>query len=173
MTVDPTCPFRAIRQGSRPAAGSVKALARVRRRGHQEPRGTLVQQAGCATVDAPAVAVEDASLATSRWCRSRNCRRRVMPRRPYCCCYCYCRSHLSHCSCFFPCPCPCPCPYPCLCHRCWGWGQEGEGAPEGMAVPVMVGVQADAATEGALLLRALSRMWWSVPGLPSGPARSP
>jgi hypothetical protein len=35
-----------------------------------------------------------------------------------------------------------------------GLGQEGEGPPEDMAVPAATGVEAAAATEGALLLRA-------------------
>jgi hypothetical protein len=36
-----------------------------------------VQQVGHATVDTPAAVVEDTSLATSRWCRSQDCRRRA------------------------------------------------------------------------------------------------
>jgi hypothetical protein len=65
MAVDSTCPSRVTRQGSRPAAGAVDAPARARRRGHREHRSTPVQQARHAAVDAPAAAVEDASLATS------------------------------------------------------------------------------------------------------------
>jgi hypothetical protein len=40
-------------------------------------------------------------------------------------------------------------------------------------VHVAVGVEAAAAVEGALLMRAKSRMRRSVPGPPSCPARSP
>jgi hypothetical protein len=165
MTVDPTRPSRVTKQVSRPAAGAVEAPARARRRGHREPRGTPVQQVGYAAVDALAVAAEDASLATSRWCRSRDCRRRATSGRLCCCCW----SRRSRCSCLFP----SPCPFPCLCHRCWCWGQEGEGPPEDMVVPAAAGVEAAAATEGALLLRARSRTRRPIPGLPSGPARSP
>jgi hypothetical protein len=86
MTVDPTCPSRATRQGSWPAAGAVETPVRARRRGHREPHSTPVQQVGCAAVDASSAAVEDASLATSRWCRSRDCRRRAKPGRLCCCC---------------------------------------------------------------------------------------
>jgi hypothetical protein len=60
MTVDPTRPSRATRQGLRPAAGAVEAPARAQRRGRREPRSMPVQQVGCATVDAPSAAVEDA-----------------------------------------------------------------------------------------------------------------
>jgi hypothetical protein len=77
MTVDPTRPSRATKQGPRPAAGAVEAPARARRRGHREPGSTPVQQVGHAAVDVPAVAAEDTSLTTSRWCRSRDCRRRA------------------------------------------------------------------------------------------------
>jgi hypothetical protein len=101
-------------------------------------------------------AEEDASLATSRWCWSRNCRRATTGH-PCSCCRCCCWSHRSHCSCLSP----FPCPSPCLCRHCWGWGQEGEGEGplEGMAFPVVVGAEAVAAVEGALLLRAWSRTW--------------
>jgi hypothetical protein len=153
MTVDPTCPSRATKQGSRPAAGAVEAPARARRRGRREPCSTPVQQVGHSAVDAPAVAVEDASLATSRWCRSRDCRRRATSGRLCSCCRCCCRSHRSRWSCLSP----SPCPFPCLCRRCWCWGLEGEGPPEDMAVPTVAGVEAAAAAEGALLLRARSR----------------
>jgi hypothetical protein len=54
-----------------------------------------------------------------------------------------------------------------------GLGQEGEGPPEDMAVPAATDVEAAAATEGALLLRARSRTRRPVPGPSSGPARSP
>jgi hypothetical protein len=158
MTVDPTHPSRVTKQGPRPAAGAVEAPARARRRGRREPRSTPVQQVGHAAVDAPAVAAEDASLATSRWCWSRDCRRRSTSGRLCCCCRCCCR---SRCSCLSPSPCPFPC------RRCWCWGQEGEGPLEDMAVPAAAGV------EGALLLRARSRTRRPVPGPPSGPARSP
>jgi hypothetical protein len=40
-------------------------------------------------------------------------------------------------------------------------------------VPAVVGMEAAAAVEGALHLRARSRTWRPVPGPPSGPARSP
>ena len=63
MTVDPTCPSRATRQGPRPAAGAVEAPARARRRGRREPHSTPVQQVGRVAVDAPSAAAEDASLA--------------------------------------------------------------------------------------------------------------
>jgi hypothetical protein len=165
MTVDPTRPSRATKQGPRPAAGAVEA----RRRGRQEPHSTPVQQVGHAAVDASAVAVEDASLATSRWCRSRDCRRRATSGRLCCCCHCCCRSRRSRCSCLSP----SSCPFPCLCRRCWCWGQEGEGPPEDMVVPTTAGVEAAAVAEGALLLRARSRTRRPVPGPPSGPARSP
>jgi hypothetical protein len=167
MTVDPTRPSRATKQGPRPATGVVEAPARARRRGHREPRSTPVQQVGHAAVDAPAVAAEDASLTTSRWGRSRDCRRRATSGRLCCCCRCCCRSHRNRCSCLSPSPCPC------LCRRCWCWGQEGEGPPEDMVVPTVAGVEAAAAAEGALLLRARSRTRRHVPGPPSGPARSP
>jgi hypothetical protein len=81
MTIDPTHMSRATRQGPWPAAGAVEALVGARRRGRREPRSTPVQQAECAAVDVPVAAVEDASLATSRWCQSRDCRRRVTPGR--------------------------------------------------------------------------------------------
>jgi hypothetical protein len=169
MTVDPTRPSSATKQGPRPAAGAVEAPTRARRRGRREPHSTPVQQVGHAAMDAPAVAAEDASLATLRWCRSRDCRRRATSGRLCCCCRCCCRSRRSRCSCLSP----SPCPFPCLCRRCWCWGQEGEGPPEDMAVPTTVGVEAAAAEEGALLLRARSRTRRPVPGLPSCPARSP
>jgi hypothetical protein len=51
-----------------------------------------------------------------------------------------------------------------------GVGQEGEGLPEDMMVPAVVGVGAAAATEGALLLKAPSRMRRPVPGPPSCPS---
>jgi hypothetical protein len=160
MTVDPTRPSRTTRQGSWPATSAVVALVRARRRGHREPCSTPVQQAGRAAVDASTAATEDTSLATSRWRRSRDCRRKATSEHSCCCCQ-------SHCS-FLS-----PYPYPCLCHRCWGWGQEGEGPPEDMTVPAAVGVEAAAAAKGALLLRSWTRTWRSVPGPPSGPARSP
>jgi hypothetical protein len=125
-----------------------------------------VQRAGRAVVDAPAAATEDASLATSRWCRSRDCRRRDTPERPCYCHHCCCQSRYS-------CLSPSPCPYPCLCRRCWGWGQEGEGPPEGTVVPAVVGAKVVAEEEGALHLRARSRTRRPVPRPPSGPARSP
>jgi hypothetical protein len=136
MTIDPT----------RPAASAVKEPARARRRGHQEPRSTSVQQAGHPAVDASTAAAEDTSLATSRWCRSRDSRRRAMLGRPHCCC----RSHQSRYSCLST----SPCPYPCLCRYCWGWCAGGVGSPKDTAVPTVVGVEAVAAAEGALLLRA-------------------
>jgi hypothetical protein len=80
----------------------------------------LVQQAVRATVDTPTTK-ECASLTTSRWCWSRDCRRRVTPG---CCCSCYCcQSCLCHCYCLPP----SPCPYRFLCHHCWGWGWQGQG----------------------------------------------
>jgi hypothetical protein len=163
MTVDPTRPSRTTRQGPRTAASAVEAPARARRRGRREPRSTSVQQVGHVAVDVPSVATEDASLATSRWCRSRDCRRRAKPGHLCCCCCCCCRSHRSRCSCLSP--------SPCLCRCCWGWGRRG--APEDMAVPSATGVEAAAAAEGALLLRARSRTRRPIPGPPSGPARSP
>jgi hypothetical protein len=143
----------------------VETSARAQRRGRWEHRSTPVQQAGHPAVDAPAATLENLSLATSRWCRSRDCRRWATLGCPCCCC----RSRQSRC----PCLSLSPCPYPCLCHHCWGWGQEGEGSPEDMVVPAAVGVEATIAMEGVLLLRARSRTWRSVPGSPSGPARSP
>jgi hypothetical protein len=164
MTVDPTCPSRATRQGSRPTADVVEAPARARRRGHREHRSTPVQQAGRAVVDAPAAATKDASLATSRWCQSRDCRRRATPGCPCCCCW----SRRSRYSCISP--------SPCLCRHCWGWGWgqegEGEGPPADTAVPTVVGAEAAAAAEGSLLIRARSRTRRPVHGAPSGPARS-
>jgi hypothetical protein len=91
-----------------------------RRRGHRERRSMSVQQAGHATVDTPAAVVEDTSLATSRWCRSQDCRRRATSGSPCYCCYCCC---WSHCSCLSP----SRCPYPCLCRQCWGWSRRGRG----------------------------------------------
>jgi hypothetical protein len=111
------------KEGPQPAAGVVEALTRARRRGHREPHSTSVQKGGSVVVDALAAAVVDASLATSRWCRSRDCRRRATAGHPCCCCHCCCRSHWSLCSCLSP----FPCPYPCLCHCCWGWGRRGRG----------------------------------------------
>jgi hypothetical protein len=169
MTVDLTRPSRATKQGPRPAAGAVGAPARVLRRGRREPRSTPVQQVGHATVDAPAVAAKDASLATSRWCRYRDCRKRATSGHLCCCCRYCCRSRQSRCSYLSP----SPFSFTCLCRRCCCWGQEGEGPPEDMAVPTAVGMEAAAAMEGALLLRAWSRTRRPVPGPPSGPARSP
>jgi hypothetical protein len=51
-----------------------------------------VQRAWHVVVDASATTVEDASLATSRWCRFRDCRRRVTPGRSYYCRRYCCRS---------------------------------------------------------------------------------
>jgi hypothetical protein len=169
MTVDPTRPSRVTRLGLWSAASEVQAPARVLRRGHREHRSTSVQQVGHPVVDVSAAVAEDASLATSRWCRSRDCRRRATLGCPCCCCRCCCRSHWSHCSylSLFPCP------YPCLCRRCWGWAQEGEGPLEDMVVDVVVGTEAAAAMEGALLLRAQSRTWRPVPRPLSGPAQPP
>jgi hypothetical protein len=122
-----------------------------------------------AVVDAPAAATKGASLVTLRWCRSRDCRRRVTPGCPcFCCCY-YCRSHRSRCSCLSL----YLCPFPYLFHCCWGREQEGEGPSEKMTAPVVVGVEAAATTEGALHLRALSRTWRPIPGPSSGPTQFP
>jgi hypothetical protein len=139
----------------------MEAPARARRRGHQEHRSTSVQQARRVAVDVSVAVAEDASLATSRWCRSRDCRRATSGC-PCCCCRCCCR---SRCSCLSP----STCPYPCLYRRCWGWRKEGEEPSEDTTVPTVVGVEAAAAMEGALLLRARR----PVPGPPSGSARSP
>jgi hypothetical protein len=158
MTVDPTRSSRATRQGSRPAAGAGEAPARAQRSGCREPRSTPVQQAGRAVVDASTAAMEDASLAISRWCRSRDCRRMATPGRPsgYCRCCCW-----SHCSCLSP----SPCPYPCLCHRCWGWGRKGKGRLRAWWF-----LRRRAQSQ---LLRARSRTRWPVPRPLSGLARSP
>jgi hypothetical protein len=158
---------RATRQGSWLAASAVEVPSSARRRGHWEPRSMSMQQAGCVVVGASVAAMEDASLATSRWCQSIDCRRRARPRRPYCCCHYWCRSHWSWCSCLSPSP------YPYLCHRCWGWGQEGEGSPEDTMVPAVVDAEAATAVEGTFHLRAPSRTWRTVPRPPSGPTRSP
>jgi hypothetical protein len=141
MTIDSTHPSRATRQGLWPAAGAVEAPGRVRRRGRRDPRST-----------------SDASLATSRWCPSRDCRRRATLECPYCCCRCCCRSRQSRCS-FLSLSLSL-----CLCRHCWGLGQEGEGPPEGMVVPAVVGAEAAAVMEGTLLLRAQSRTWRPIPG---------
>jgi hypothetical protein len=87
MTIDPMCPSRETRKVARSTAGVVESSAGVRRRDHREPRSILVLQVGHAVVDAPAAAIEDVSLATSRLCRSRDCRRRATLGHP-CCCYC-------------------------------------------------------------------------------------
>jgi hypothetical protein len=129
-----------------------------------EHRSTPVQQARRATADAPAGVAEDVSLATSRWCWSRDYRRRATSGCPFYCCHCCYR---SRCSCLFPHS------YPCLCHCCWGWGKEGERPPEDTVVFAVVGVEAAAAMEGTLLLRVRSRMRRPVTGPPSGPGRSP
>jgi hypothetical protein len=122
-----------------------------------------VQQAGRAAVNAPAATAEDASLSTSRWCQSRDCRRRDTPGCPcYCCRFC-CQSHRSRCSYLYP----SSCPYHRLSRRCWK--QEGEGPPEDTTVHATVGAEAAATMKGALLLRARR----PVPELPSGPAQSP
>jgi hypothetical protein len=78
----------------------------------------LVHQAGRAIVGAPA-AEEGASLATPRWCRSRDCRRRAMSG----CCYpCYyCRSRQSCYSSLSP----SLCSYPCLLSPLFGWDRRG------------------------------------------------
>jgi hypothetical protein len=157
MTVDPTCPSRVTKQGSRSAAGAVEAPTRARRRDRWE----------LAAVGAPTSIVEDSSLATSRWCRYRDCRRRATPRHPCCCCW----SRWSHYSCLSLSLSPCS--YPCLCRCCWGWGQEGEGSSEDTVIPTVVGVEVATAMEGTLHLRVRSRTWRPVPGLPSGPAQSP
>jgi hypothetical protein len=90
MIADFMRPSRATKQELWLAAGAVEEPVGLRRRDHQEPRSTLVQRAGRAVVDALAAAAEDASLATSRWCLSRDCRRRATLGRP---CYCH------HCCC--------------------------------------------------------------------------
>jgi hypothetical protein len=130
-----------------------------------------VQRAGRVGVDAPAAAAEDASLAALRYCRSRDCRRRVTPGCPCYCRRCCWRSRQKCCSCLSPCPCPCP--YPCLYCHYWGWGQEGEGPPEDMTVPAVVGTEMSATAEGTLHLRTQSRTRKPVPVPLSGPARSP
>jgi hypothetical protein len=163
MTVGPTCLSRETRKVAQPAAGAVGSSVGVRRRDHQEPRSMQVQRVGRVVVDALAAVAEDASLATSRWCWFEDCRRRATPGRPCCCCRCYCQSHRSRCCCLSLSPCPC------LCRRCWGWGQEGAGPPKNMAVPAVVGTEATAAAEGALHLRAPSRMQMPILGLLSGP----
>jgi hypothetical protein len=125
----------------------VEAPIRVRRKDHRERCSTSMQQVGHAMMNAPTAAAEDASLATSRWCRSRDCRRRTTAGCPCCCCQ-------NCCSCLSP----SSCPYPCLCRCYWGWGQEGEGPLQDMAVPAAVGAEAAATVEDALLLRARNRM---------------
>jgi hypothetical protein len=145
MTVDPTCPSRETRKVVWPPAGAVESPAGARRRDRWEPRSMPVQRVGRAMVDASTAAVEDASLATSRWCWSRDYRRRATSGCPYCCFHCCCRSHRSRCSFLFPSPCPCPC----MCRHYWCWEQEGEGLPGDMVAPAMVDVEAAVATEGA------------------------
>jgi hypothetical protein len=167
MTIDPTCSSRETRKMAQPIAGVVESPVGARRRVHREPRIMSMQRVGHTVVDTPVAATKDASLATSRWCRYMDYRRRATSRRPCCCC----RSHRSCCSCFFSSPCPCPCP--CIWRCCWGWEQKGEGPPGDMAVPAMVGAEAAAATEGTLHLRTRSRKRRLVPGPSSGPARSP
>jgi hypothetical protein len=133
----------------------------VRRKGRQGCHSMPMQQAGRVAVDVSA-AEEGASLATSRWCRSRDCRRRVTSG---CCCPWYCCR--SHCSCLSP----SLSPYPCRC--CWGWGQKGERPSEDMSVPAVVGVEKVDAAEDVLLLRVRSRTRRPVPRPSSCPARSP
>jgi hypothetical protein len=87
MIVDPTCPSRVTQKVARPATGAVESPGGARRRDCQEPYSIPVQRVGCVMVDASAAA-EDASLATSRWCGSRDYRRRFMLGRPCCCCHC-------------------------------------------------------------------------------------
>jgi hypothetical protein len=82
MTVDFTCPTKATKKELWLAASAVEVSTGVRRRDHQEPRNTPVQRVGHATVDASADTSEDTSLATLRWCRSRDCRRRATPGAP-------------------------------------------------------------------------------------------
>jgi hypothetical protein len=92
MTINPTHPSRATRWRPRPAS-AVGVPTGARRKGRWERHSKPVQQAGCAMVDVLA-AEEGASLGTSRWSRSRDCRRR--PTLGCCwpsCCYRSCRSH--------------------------------------------------------------------------------
>jgi hypothetical protein len=117
-------------------------------------------------VDAPAAATEDASLATSRWCRSSDCRRRDTPERPCYCHHCCCQSRYS----CFPLPLALTLAFAVVVGV---GGQEGEGPPEDTVVPAVVGAKVVAEEEDALHLRARSRTRRPVPRPPSGPARSP
>jgi hypothetical protein len=82
MTADPTHPSRVTKQESCLDASAMKELVGAQRRDRREPHSMPVQRAGCVVVDAPATTVEDASLVTSRWCKSRDCRRRATPGAP-------------------------------------------------------------------------------------------
>jgi hypothetical protein len=108
-------------------------------------------------MDASAAAVEDASLATSRWCRSMDCRSRVTSWRTL-----LLLSEPSE-PLFLPFPFPLSLPLPLL-----GLRVGGGGSPEDMAVLAAASVEAVAIVEGGLLLRAQSRIWWHVPRSPSG-----
>jgi hypothetical protein len=88
-----------------------------------------VQQAGHAAVNASAAATEDVSLATSRWCRSRDCSRRATPGCLCCCCR-------RRCSCLSPSPC-----LTLAFTVVVGVGATGGGPPEDTMVPVVVGVE--------------------------------
>jgi hypothetical protein len=85
-------------------------------------------------MDTP-TAKEGVSLATSRWCRSRDCRRRAT---------------LGSLLLSFPLHLLLPLAFATV---VGGQGRGGEGPPEDSAVPAEVGV-AVAAVEGTLLLRA-------------------
>jgi hypothetical protein len=74
MIADPTCPSRTTKQEPRLAAGAVEEPAWARRRNRREPRSTSVQRTRRIVVDTPAIAPKDASVPTSRLCRSRYCR---------------------------------------------------------------------------------------------------
>jgi hypothetical protein len=120
----------------------------------------ILVKSGC-YMDTPA-AEEGASLATSRWCRSRDCRRRatsgaLLPLlllvEPL-----FLTFHL-----------PLLLPFPSL----LGWGQEGEWQLEDSVVRTEVGVVDVATAEDALLLRVWSRTRRPVPGPSSCPSRSP
>jgi hypothetical protein len=124
MTTDPTRPSKTTKQESRLAAGVVEEPVGARRRDRREPCCMTVQRARRVVVDAPAAAVEDASLAISRCCRSRDCRRRATLGCPYYR-HCCCRSHCSYLS-----PSPSTSPSPCL-YVIAGVGAGGGGAVVG------------------------------------------
>jgi hypothetical protein len=164
MIPDPTCPSRTAKQESRLAAGAVEEPAWSRRRNHREPRSTSVQRTQRIVVDTPAVAPKDASVPTSRLCRSTYCRTGT----PAVVIAVVARATGDIVLAFS---------FPLVFTLAFDTvigvgGQEGEGLPEGAVVPAVVDAEA-AAVEGGLHLRAWSRMRRPVPRPPSGPPRSP